>query len=159
MPVIEFAVEIDAPVERVFDLSRSVLAHLESTRRTGEVLVEGPQGLLGLGDQVTWEARHLGLRQRLSARITEFDPPFYFRDSMVRGALARFDHDHYFEERENRTIAREVFDYLSPLGLIGRLADALFLERYMRRFLLERATTIQRIAESDTWQTYLIHDR
>ncbi len=87
MPVIELAVEINAPVERVFDLSRSVRAHLESTRDTGEVLVEGPRGLLGLGDQVTWEARHLGLRQRLSARITEFDRPTHFRDSMVTRGL------------------------------------------------------------------------
>ena len=158
MPVIELAVEINAPVERVFDLSRSVPAHLESTRDTGEVLVEGPRGLLGLGDQVTWEARHLGLRQRLSARITEFDRPTHFRDSMVKGAFAHFDHDHYFEVVENRTIAREIFDYSSPMGLIGRLADAAFLERYMRSLLLRRATAIKRIAESTGWQAYVHSD-
>ena len=155
MPVIEFELEIEAPVERVFDLSRSVPVHLHSAHHTGEVLIDGPRALLGLDDQVTWEAKHLGLRRRLTARITAFDRPSHFRDSMVRGAFARFDHDHYFQTTGAKTIARERFDFTSPLGPIGRIADALFLERYMRRFLLGRATSVKRIAESDDWRTYL----
>ena len=79
----------------------------------------------------------------------------HFRDSMVRGAFKRFDHDHFFEVAGESTIARERFDYTSPLGALGRIADFLFLERYMRRFLLERATSIRAIAESDDWRGYL----
>ena len=72
MPVIEFQLTVDAPIERVFDLSRSVRAHLHSASRTGETLVEGPVGLMGPNDHVTWEATHLGIRQRLTAGVTIF---------------------------------------------------------------------------------------
>jgi hypothetical protein len=35
------------------------------------------------------------------------------------------------------------FNYESPLGWLGRIADGLFLEAYMRRFLLERNLLIK----------------
>lgn len=156
MPRIEFSTEVAAPIERVFDLSRSVPAHLESARHTGELLVSGPTGLLTLGDEVTWEARHLGVRQRLSVRISEYDPPRHFRDSMVSGAFSRFDHDHFFQADHTGTTVREVFDYTSPLWVLGHAADLLFLKQYMWRFLTRRAGILKRIAESDDWPQYVV---
>ena len=72
----------------------------------------------------------------------------FFRDSMVSGVFASFDHDHFFEESDGRTIMRDVFDYRSPLGLFGRIADILFLEKYMTQFLQKRNTLIKEVAES-----------
>ena len=90
MPRIELVLDIDAPIERCFDLARSVDVHLQSTASTDERAVAGvTTGLMGLGDTVTWEARHLGVRQRLTTRITAYEPPLHFRDSQVRGAFAR----------------------------------------------------------------------
>jgi ligand-binding SRPBCC domain-containing protein len=156
MPLIEFHMLVHAPITRVFDLSRSVDLHLDSTGETREIVVEGPSsGLLGLGDEITWEATHLYVRQRLTSRITGFDRPHSFRDSMVRGAFRRFDHDHLFEESNGATTVRERFDFDAPLWVLGRLAETLFLERYMRRFLLERTRMIKTIAESDDWARYV----
>ena len=133
MPVIELATFIRATPERVFDLSRDVGAHVASAEGTGERVVGGKTtGLLELGDEVTWEAVHFGVRQRLTSRITRFDRPRSFRDSMVRGAFARFDHDHVFEADRGGTLARDVFDFTSPLGLLGRVVDRVVLEGYMR---------------------------
>ena len=124
----------------MFDLARSVSLHTHSTAQTGERVVGGVmEGLLGLGDEVTWEARHLGIRQRLTSRITEFDRPRSFRDSMVAGAFRRFDHDHIFEASENGTRMVDRFDFDAPLGILGRLAERLFLASYMQRFLEQRA--------------------
>jgi ligand-binding SRPBCC domain-containing protein len=150
VPRIEVALEIDAPIERCFDLARSVDVHLQSTASTGERAVAGvTTGLMGLGDEVTWEARHLGVQQRLTARITAYNRPFHFRDSQVRGVFARFDHDHYFESMPNgHTRMRDIFDYTAPLGFLGVLADRLFLTNYMRRFLLRRNQVIAHLAES-----------
>jgi ligand-binding SRPBCC domain-containing protein len=105
-------------------------------------------GLLGAGDQVTWEATHFGIRQRLTSRITEFDPPNRFVDEMVRGAFARFRHEHQFLAVEGGTEMVDIFDYASPLGLLGRLADGLFLRRYMAALLRERNAYLKRAAES-----------
>ncbi len=65
--------------------------------------------------------------------------PAYFRDSMVAGAFKRFDHDHFFESVPGgRTVMKDIFDYTSPLGPLGHLADALFLKKYMRRLFEEQ---------------------
>jgi ligand-binding SRPBCC domain-containing protein len=90
------------------------------------------------GDEVTWRARHFGVWQELTSDITAFELPVHFRDSMVRGAFARFDHDHFFVSADGGTALRDVFDYEAPLGLLGWLAERLFLSWYMRRGLLAR---------------------
>ena len=156
MPKIVLTTLIHAPPERCFDLSRSVDLHVASTRQTGERAVGNiTTGLLALGDEVTWSARHFGVRQTLTSRMTAFDRPRHFRDSMVRGAFRRFDHDHFFAARGDDTEMRDAFDFESPLGPLGRLADALVLERYMRRLLETRNEEIKRVAESEAWREVL----
>ena len=156
MARIELVTRILAPRERCFDLSRSVDLHVASTEDTGERAVAGvTSGLLHLGDEVTWSARHFGVRQRLTSRITAFDRPGHFRDSMVSGAFRRFDHDHFFEEKGDATEMRDVFDFESPLGPLGRIADALVLTGYLRRFLEQRNVVIKRAAESEEWRSLL----
>ena len=160
MPIIDITTEIHAPRQRVFDLSRSIEMHIASTAHTGERAIAGvTSGLMNLEDEVTWRARHVGIWQQLASRITMFDPPHHFRDSLVRGVFRRLDHDHFFSERGDITLIRDVFDYVSPLGLIGRLADVLYLTHYiiiyMERLLLARNALIKTVAETDEWQAYL----
>jgi len=156
VPVIRLATRIAAPAERVFDLARCVEFHVASAGDSGERAVGGvTSGLLGLGAEVTWSARHFGVRWRLTSRLTAFDRPRSFRDSLVRGPFRRFDHDHLFEENAGATTMTDVFDYASPLGPLGHVADALFVERHMRRFLDERARAIRAACESDAWRRFL----
>ena len=98
MSIIRVEIEIMAPLSVCFDLARSVDAHVESARTTGERAVGGvTSGLLNLGDEVTSRAKHLGVTQELTSRIIAFDRPRHFRDEMVRGAFRRLVHDDYFE--------------------------------------------------------------
>lgn len=156
MSILTLVTHIRAPRERCFDLARSVELHVDSTSRTGERAVAGvTTGLLGPGEQVTWRARHLGVWQTLTSRMTIFDPPVHFRDAMVKGAFARFDHDHFFEQAGDTCLMRDVFDFASPLGALGRLVDRVFLDRYLERFLVERNELIRQVAESERWRRYL----
>jgi ligand-binding SRPBCC domain-containing protein len=149
MPVIRLTTTMRAPAGVCFDLARDVELHIRSTAHTRERAIGGvTSGLVGLHDEVTWEATHLGVRQQLTSRITAYDRPRHFRDSMVRGVFARFDHDHFFSEKDGTTVMEDVFDYTSPLGMLGRVADALFLRRYMERLLAKRAEVIRSAAES-----------
>jgi len=149
VPVILLETFVQAPPERCFDLARDVEAHVGSTARTRERAVAGvTSGLLGPGDEVTWEAVHFGVRQRLTARITRFEPPHLFEDEMVRGAFRSFTHTHEFRPVEGGTLMVDTFRYASPLGPLGVLADKLFIERHMRRFLTERAAFLKRLAEA-----------
>lgn len=156
MPAIRLKTTIHAPIERVFDLSRSVDLHVRSTARTGERAIAGRlSGLMELDETVTWEARHFGFTQRLTSKIVKYDRPTHFRDSMQTGAFARFDHDHVFEEINGATLMKDIFDYDSPLGLLGRIADRLFLENHMRRLLVERNRMLKVTAEGSNWRNFI----
>jgi ligand-binding SRPBCC domain-containing protein len=134
LPVITFETWIKAPVPRCFDLSRDIDLHMRSTAQTREVAVGGvTTGLIGADEEVTWEATHFGIRQRLTSKITAFRRPFHFRDSQVRGAFSRFDHDHFFSEVDGGTLMRDVFDFDSPLGLLGCLVNRIYMTLGVRR--------------------------
>ena len=157
MPAITLTTQIDAPIETVFDLSRSIDLHVESTYQTNEKAVAGcTSGLINLGEEVTWEATHFGIRQQLTTKIVEFDRPHYFRDTMVSGAFCRFDHDHHFQGDDQQTVMRDILDYTSPLGVIGCMADVLFLKRYMWRLLNKRNQMIKDVAENGNNDRYLL---
>jgi ligand-binding SRPBCC domain-containing protein len=156
MATIRVVTDVAAPVDVCFDLARSIDLHVVTTGDSGERAIAGvTHGLIGMGEEVTWSAKHFGVRQRLTSRITAFDRPRRFRDSLVRGAFARFDHDHIFEPTETGTRMIDVFDYNAPLGPLGRLAEALFLDRYMRRLLAVRGAGVKQAAESGDWQRYV----
>ncbi len=156
MPVIHLQTEIAAPIERVFDLSRSIDAHQDSTAQTNERAVAGvTSGLIGLGESVTWEARHLGVVQRLSVKITAFDRPRHFQDVMTKGVFKSMRHDHTFETREGKTVMTDRFEFSSPLGPLGSLVDWIFLEGYMQRLLEKRNGVLKQAAESEMWRNYL----
>ena len=145
-----------APIERVFDLARSIDLHMDSTGTTGEKVVAGRcSGLIGLGETVTWEARHFGVRQQLESEITAYQFPVMFEDTMLKGAFKSLQHVHSFEKTELGTLMRDNFHYEAPFGVCGKLAERVFLTRYLRHFLKEKNAHLKAIAESDDWKKYL----
>jgi ligand-binding SRPBCC domain-containing protein len=112
-------------------------------------------GLCESGDIITWRAKHFGIYQYLTVKITSLNYPTYFQDQMVKGAFAFFNHDHYFHSKGDETIMEDVFCFSAPLGLLGLLAEWLFLEKYMRRLLTKRNAVIKELAESGEWKQIL----
>ncbi|MCA1064949.1 SRPBCC family protein [Rossellomorea aquimaris] len=148
MPIIKHAIYIDAPANVCFDLARNVEVHTETTKKTNERAVDGVTvGLMEKGDTVTWEATHFGIKQKLTAKIVEMERPYTFTDVMVKGAFHSFTHTHEFIESGTGTMMKDTFSYTSPLGILGKLADVLFLEKYMRNFIVNRAVELKKIAE------------
>lgn len=144
---------INAPIERVFDLSLNIDLHKLSMVHTNEEAIAGrTSGIIKEGESVTWRAKHLGITQKLTVKITKVERPRYFRDEMVKGAFKSMAHEHIFEAKGDRTLMIDVFEFESPFGPIGRLFNALFLENYMRKLLTERNEVIKRVAESEEWR-------
>ena len=157
MPLIHLQVYINAPVPLCFELSRSIDLHRISATGTGEEAIAGrTTGLIEEGEFVTWRARHLGVTQQLSVRITRMESPYYFRDEMIKGAFKTMWHEHIFEHRDTGTLLTDKFYFEAPLGLLGRLAEHLFLTRYMTRFLQERNRVLKHTAETDDWKKVLM---
>lgn len=159
MVTLEEITVIHAPIERCFDLARSIEVHLAgNTHSREEALAAGgvSSGLVGAGQRVTWRARHFGIWQRLTSEITAMEAPTYFQDTMVCGAFQSMKHDHFFRSLSpGKTEMQDVFCFVAPMGILGRLAELLILRRYMRALLRERNSVIRKIAETPAWQQYL----
>ena len=156
MTVIRLITKIKAPIEVCFDLARSIDLHKLSTEGTNEEAIGGvTTGLIGMGEEVTWEARHFGVKQRLTSKITEFKFPEYFRDQMLKGAFKKIDHRHEFEQTAAFTIMKDAFDFEVPLGLLGKAFTRLILTKYLTRLLERRNEMIKEVAEDGRWKNIL----
>ena len=159
MVTLEGSTIIRAPIERCFDLARSVEVHLLGNVHFEEsaVAVGGrTAGLVDLGERVTWRAKHFWLWHELTSKITQMQRPAYFEDVMERGIFRSMKHAHYFRElTAAQTEMRDVFAFSAPRPILGRVVEVLFLRRYMQKLLQERNEVIRRVAESDEWKLYL----
>ena len=157
---IELVTRIAAPVERCFDLARSIDLHMASTHWTGERAIAGvTSGRIGREQEVTWKGRHFGVLVTHTSRITAYDRPRYFQDCMMRGAFRSFCHDHFFEVRDGLTLMKDVMEFEAPFGILGLLVEKLVLKRHMVKLLLRRNQHIQRVAESEEWRRYLLEGK
>lgn len=153
---IETSIQINAPVEIVFDLSRSIDLHMISTARTNEKAVAGVMtGLIQKDETVTWEARHLFKKRYFQTLITAMEPYRYFRDEMIKGDFKTFYHEHFFRSNENGTLMTDKLLLEAPYGFIGKAIDKLFLAGYIKKFLVERNLVIKQYAESGEWKKIL----
>jgi ligand-binding SRPBCC domain-containing protein len=125
MPTIILHTAIHSTLQICFDLSCSIDVHVRSTAQTNERAIAGRMnGLIGLGETVTWEAVHfLGMKQQLTSKITAMDVPFHFRDKQVKGIFKSMKHDHYFEQKDAFVLMNDIFVFESPLGIFGKLAN------------------------------------
>jgi len=150
VPVIRVETEIAASPEECFDSHRDLGLHVLSAKGSGERIVgERQEGLLELGDEVTFEARHFGFKFRMTSKIVEFDRPRQFVDEMTKGPFKRLRHIHRFEPTEGGTNAIDEMEFASPFGLMGLLVDRLFVSRHLREFLMARNVALKRILEGD----------
>ena len=148
MATIRVETFIKASAETCFDLARDIDVHLQTTGTTGEKAIAGvTSGKMQLHDFVTFEARHFGIRQRLTSQIVEYERPHYFIDQMTKGPFKRLRHEHRFEPINGGTMMIDVMDFASPFGPIGTLVDKLLLAKYMASFLARRGHALKEVAE------------
>ena len=148
MTTIVVETRIAAPIELCFDLARDIEVHLKTSSSTGERAVGSKtSGLLDLGDVVTFEGVHFGLRRRLTSKIVECDRPHRFVDEMVKGAFASLRHVHEFVLDGASVVMRDTLTWRSPLGVLGVVADKVFVEAHMRAFMVKKQSELKEYAE------------
>lgn len=156
MPRIVIETKIYAPIEICFDLSRSIDLHMLSTSQTNEIAIEGKTtGLINLNESVTWQATHFGIRQKLSSIITEFKSPYYFKDEQLKGAFKYFKHEHIYSEQENYILMEDVFEYESPFGIFGKIANFFLINNHLKQLLIKRNQVIKEYAENGKFKEIL----
>ena len=123
---------IPVPPDEAFDLSLSIDAHLGSMSDSGERAVGGvTRGVIGLGEFVTWRARHFGVTWTMTSAITEWERPIRFVDEQQRGPFKSFRHEHRFVPSEGGTMLHDDVRFVAPLGPLGLVAERLVLKRYL----------------------------
>lgn len=156
LSLISLHTTILAPQQRVFDLSRSIDLHTLSTFGTNEKAIAGvTSGLIKEGEQVTWQARHLGKVRQHTSLITAMQSPQFFEDKMIEGDFALFRHQHHFHPQQNGTLMMDILEFASPYGLLGKLVDLVLMKRYLTRFLQQRNAVIKKYAETEQWKSIL----
>ena len=147
---IEAAIAIRAPIATVFNAERNVSFHTSTQSHRGEHAIGGvTSGLLKLDDEVEWEAFHFGVRQRLRVRISEINPPFYFKDEMIKGIFNSFSHEHHFSEIDAaNTLKKDIMKFSAPFGPLGLIAEQLFLRRYMTKFIQRKNADFKALLEN-----------
>lgn len=156
MPTIHLTVFIKAPIERVFDLARSIDLHKKSMAHKGEEAVAGTTiGLIGLNESVTWKAKHLGKQRVFKSKITSFQKPSGFVDEMMDGDFKSFRHEHHFKVVDNGTLMIDFLHYEMPYGALGKLVDRLYLNKYLIRLLETRNEALKQSAETDKWKQFI----
>lgn len=156
MPTIHITTVIHAPMDRVYDLSRSITLHKRSMAHLQEEAIKGrTNGLIERDETVTWQAKHLGKIRRLTTRITEMNYKDYFCDEMVEGDFIYMKHEHHFKEIGNGTVAIDIMEFSTPYGWLGRMFERFYLNKYMTKLLQVRNEVIKEYAESEKWRVIL----
>ena len=64
---------------------------------------------------------------------------------MISGVFKSFTHQHYFSEDQGITAMYDVFTFRAPWGILGRIAEVLFLRRCMQAFLMQRNVILKQL--------------
>lgn len=127
------------PAHEMFDLARDIAAHTASQASAGEQAIAGVmEGLIGLGQDVTWKARHFGIPISMTSRVTALESPKRFVDEQTRGPFASFRHEHEFEPTGTGSVMIDRVSFTAPCGPLGLLVERLVLARYLRRLIEKR---------------------
>lgn len=156
MPFIHLTTFIAAPVERVFNLSRSIDVHKLSMKQFAEEATGGLRtGLMKEGDVVSWQAKHLFRDRKLKVKITALKSPHFFIDEMLEGDLKMMKHEHHFKPIENGTIMIDQFWFEIKYGKAGTVFNFVFFKKYMEKLLVQRNLVIKQLAENEGWKKHL----
>lgn len=85
------------------------------------------------GMQISYKIKPL-LRIPLNwvSQISKVDAPFCFTDIQVKGPYSYWRHQHFFKEIPGGIEMADVVSYDIPYGIIGRLANTLFVSRMLK---------------------------
>lgn len=154
MYTVSDTVHVNAPIERCFLLSTNV----ELVKETiGMKAISGrTSGLIGPEDYVTWYGWKFGMPQIHESKITAYERPTFFQDTMNRGKFKRFQNDHILADMGGGlTTLNSRIRFSLPLGFAGDIVAKYLLVPYISKMTRRRLRLLKRIAESDEWRQYL----
>ena len=156
MSSIHLTTFIAAPVNRVFDLARSIDFHRHSMSKYKEEAVAGTRfGLIEKNETVTWKGKHILKTRYYRSEVTDMKRPHLFIDEQVKGDFKMMKHVHHFKPCDNGTIMIDLVEFEAPFGSFGKLFNRLYLGSYIKKLLEQKNNMLKQVAESDQWRKFL----
>lgn len=148
----EFSCEVEAPLERVWEFHNTIetlftLTPPHTKARLGNEAKPMAQGVIY---RLVLKRAGIPLPP-WDAEIIEYTPPSGFVDRQVegRGPFKAWTHAHIFESiTPNRTRIRDCVTYTPPFGILGILADRLFIGRDLEQMFAYRYKKTRQILEN-----------
>ncbi len=151
MAHLQISVILPAPRAQVFDLLTSAqrLADLLAPRI--EVQLVRAAESARRGAEYEFLMTRYGLSQTVRLRIEDFLKSSRLTYRQTEGLFQEWVHTMKFEDHgENQTLVTDYVDYRVPFGLIGYLADDLFLRRDLRTILEKRLAKAKDLLATST---------
>lgn len=105
--------------------------------------------LMRAGTLLEYQLSLFGVAFRWKTLIEQWSPEESFVDVQIDGPYSLWRHTHTFEEiGRDRTLVRDHVEYQVPLGVIGRLANALFVARTLEKIFVDRERKIDQLLAS-----------
>ena len=95
-----------------------------------------------VGARIAYHLRLIGLPIQWTTQIEDYVPPHRFVDSQLSGPYKHWVHLHEFTASVDGTLIRDMVDYDIPYGIIGTLAQKLFVARMLERIFDYRREAI-----------------
>lgn len=97
-----------------------------------------PLGKMKKGMEYEVRLTRFGISVLWGIVIEEFNSEVLFRDRQTHGPFAFWVHTHKFEDHGQGTLLTDMIEYDVPFGLLGKLADDLYVRRELQRVFSQR---------------------
>lgn len=133
-------------VEEAWDFFSSPknLATITPTRMNFKILSISGGDKIHAGQIMKYKVSVLPfVRMHWVTEISHVEPLRYFIDDQKAGPFALWRHKHQFTEVPGGVEMVDTLDYAIPLGILGQLANSLFVKREVRRIFEYRFTLLE----------------
>ena len=134
---------VDAPADETFRFFSKAGNLGLLTPAAMRFSIEGTPPAIGEETAIDYRLRVGPVPVRWRSRIANWAPGSGFVDFQETGPYASWWHEHTFRAAGPATLMEDRVCYAPPLGLIGRLADRLFIRRTLRQIFQYRADVIR----------------
>ena len=110
-----------APAEEVFDFLIRPENVIRVTAPSVALKPVSAPEIFEQGSRIELELSGYGPPQRFLYEVVEFDRPSRFTETLVKGPLRSFRHEHVFESTPNGTRVLDIVEFAPPGGMLGFL--------------------------------------
>ncbi|WP_272151573.1 SRPBCC family protein [Tenacibaculum aiptasiae] len=99
------------------------------------------------GQIITYKVGILpGVKSSWVTEITQVKDEQFFIDEQRFGPYKMWHHEHWFEElSEGKTLMKDKISYKIPFGLLGHIAQSVFIKRQLKNIFEHRYSTLEKL--------------